>query len=919
MKKWEKYIGYILLSITVLIVVLLLTASIFRNFFLRKAIHIANKNLLVKIDFDHSDIQVFSTYPLVQMHFYNLTVTGKSIFTEDTLLYVPDIKIILDVSQAFRKKGQILIKEVDGSYPSLRLLVDSSGLANYYFIPTKEEITTSATPFYIIIESLNIFRGQVSYDDHESKIFIGSENVAARFQNLKMSSQSAEFYLSAFFENSYVKHRNIYLFRHIDLGVESDYKNIFPGCADNYYFNGQFYLNKLKFSAKGLFENTGLCDTNHFHNYNLKIEALTKDFKDLLSIVDVFYSGDFSRIKARGRYQIDLEYMSRKTHSVDTSDLRTRVQILNGYAYIPWLNETLEDVNLLAYLTWTNHVKIKIDYAQFKLQDNYFTLNKLLIYNRLQKTFINGSLDTRLDLKQISSFFSFNKLKINGLLNAHINVSGFINRDNPGELSTLNIQGLTLINQFSFTSPNTSFSAHHIGSYITKNTIFVTSNQAKLNGQSFSYSLSAKNYIPYLLSRTVDITTPLIIKTKIKTTSLDLNKVLSSTTSTRPHIYTPLPVGKNLIARVALIIDTVKYKSLKLNNLRTQIHIFPDSIIINSLLASMSEAQINLTAQIKPINGQIFITFGSDITQLRPSYLPTCLELSGTIKDFLTHIRGDVNIGISGSFIYNHTANKKVQNLYITGKLLTTSLKLPSNDITTRLSQVLKIPELKSPLIQNLDLYFRYQYHSLTIPRSSFSLSSRPATLEGYYSPPSNLINFTLGLTMSKQEILRLLHKTFTGEDNTFIYLTIIGKATDPKIRFSTNLLKKSTSANLQNQSLQTKALADSLRAARIVERQQKKQSLNQAKETIKQTRQRTKLIMRKARKISRQLMKQNTPDARKKARQVIRNARKMRRQLIKLATQNKKFQKKKAKVQIDTLSTKYRELKRRLRKIIIN
>ncbi len=919
MKKWEKYTGFLLLFVTILLIIILLTISLLRNFLLRQAIHYANRNLLVRIDFDRSEIQAFSSYPLVHVYFHELTVTGKGIFSEDTLLYVPDTKITLDISRAFRKNGQILIKEVDGSYPSLRLLVDLSGLANYYFIPTKEEITTSASQFYIIIESLNIFRGQVSYNDLESNIFIGSENVAAKFQNLKISSQSAEFYLSAFFEDSYVKHRNIYLFRHIDLGVESDYKNTFPDCVDNYYFNGQFSLNKLKFSAKGLFENTGLCDTNHFHNYNLKIAALTKDFKDLLSVVNVLYSRNFSRIKARGTYQINLEYMSKKTQSIDTSNLQARVQILNGYANIPWLNETLEDVNLLAYLTRTDHLKIKINYAQFRLQNNYFTLNKLLVNNKLQKTFITGSLDTRLDLKQISIFFPFNKLKISGLLNAHININGFINRKKPGELSSLNIKGLTLVNQFSFTSPNTSFSAQHIGSYITKHSIFITSNNANLNGQSFSYSLSAKNYIPYLLSKTSDVTTPLIVKTKIKTTSLDLNKILFSITSSSPKVYLPIPMGKNITATIDLQIDTVKYKSLKINNLRTQFNIFPDSIIINTLLARVSETQINLTAQIKPINDQIFITFGSDITQLHPSYLPRWLNLSDSVKDFLSHTRGNVNIGISGSFIYFPRANKKVQNIYLTGKLLTPWLQLPNNNITARLSQALKIPQLSTPLIQDMDLYFRYQFHSLTIPRSSFNLSSRPATLEGYYSPPSNLINFTLGLTVSKKEILRLLHKTITGEDHTFIYLTIIGKATDPKIRISTNLLRKSTTANLQNQSLHTKALADSLRAARVVERQQKKQSLAQAKQNIKQTRQRTKLIMRKARKISRQLLKQNTPEARKKARQVIRNARKMRKQLLKLASKNRKLQKKKARVKIDTLSTKYRELKRRLRKIIIN
>ncbi len=919
MKKWEKYTGYFLLAITSLIIILFLILGLARNFLLRQAIHYANKNLLIKIDFQRSRVSVLKTYPLAVFHFYNLTITGKGTFEKDTLLYVPDIKITINLDSVAKRKNIFLVKEIDGTNPELRLVYTREGIGNYYFFPSKEEITTTTKPFYILVKTLNIFRGRVSYNDYESQVFINSNNVVANFSNLKMSQESAEFYLSAFFEDVSLKYHKAYLIKDIDLSIESNYKNIFPGCTDNYYFNGSFGINQLSFSAKGVFENYNVCDSPYFHNYNLEIHALTNNFKDLLSVVNIFYrSKDFDKIKSSGKYHIDLKYLSKYTSNIDTTNLTANLEITKGYAYLPQINETLKDLNLRAAIQYSDFLRVRINQATFNINDNNFYLGNLLIINKYKKLYINGLLNTNIDLSHLNKLSLTKRYNINGNLKAHILISGYLDKQKINSLTNLSISGFSILKNFSISTQKFNLTSPLIGTYISKRQIFITTDKALINGTALSTKISFTNYIPYLLTRKDSLTQPLFIKSQTHINTLDLNKLSAQTQPASPILLPVLPFD-HWNATISLSIDRLIYKSLVFKQIKTFSYLYPDSVYIKSLQFSLSSSLVNSMAHISFLGNEALVTFGSDIMNINPGYLPQWFDLNDSISNLFANTSGTLDMGLSGSFLFHPQAGKKFEKIYITGKLLTDNLQLPNNPVTNRLAKFLDIPTLKTPTIQDLSLYFRLQHGSVLIPRSEFILSGRKASLDGYYATKSNIINLTLGLTMSKQEILRLLHKTFTGENQTFIYIKLIGDAADPKIRLSANLFKKSTTANIQNQSLQTKALTDSIRAAKIVERQKKKQNISEAKQLIKQTRQRTRLIMRKAREISRQLQKQNTPEARKKARQVIRNARKMRKSLIKRATNFKKIEKHKQKSKIDTLNVKYRKLRKKLRKIIIN
>jgi len=179
-------------------------------------------------------------------------------------------------------------------------------------------------------------------------------------------------------------------------------------------------------------------------------------------------------------------------------------------------------------------------------------------------------------------------------------------------------------------------------------------------------------------------------------------------------------------------------------------------------------------------------------------------------------------------------------------------------------------------------------------------------------------MNFTYGIMLTKQKVIKLIHRSLTGEKNTYLIINIAGKSSDPKITFSSNLFSNKAVSNFNNSLPSTKAFADSLKAAQIALKKHKKKENKLTKETVKQTRQQTKQIMKKAREVSQQLLKQNTPKSRKLARKVLRNARKMKKQLKKQALNNKKNMRKQTKNQIDTLKKRYKLITKELKRTFI-
>ncbi len=907
MKKWEKYLAITILTIMFLFPILFSALFLSRNFILHSLIKKANKNLLINIHFDRSKVFLLKTYPNIEIHFHNLCITGKYDFEKDTLLYVPDIKIIIDIEN-FYQDSIYFIREVSAIHPQVNLIVTSRGLANYYLFPSKEEITASAKEFFIKIESLRIFRGKAQYNDYQSNIRISSSQIFGLFRNLKMSTNSASFYLSGIFSNFNIVYKNIPLARDMTLSIDANYKNIFPACTDNYYFDGRFKINRLQFNAQGIFENSHLCQNQSYHNYSLKIDAQTENFKDLLSVLNIFYRHNFHALQANGDYKIGLNYYSRKDSHIDTNFLKTDIEIKNGYIRYPQLPESARDINLKASLEKSDDLKIKVDFANFRLASGFFHLKNFSLLKDINNLYINGLLNYNIDLSQLQLIFPI-KYKIQGRIRADIILNGKINLNNPTDISDINLTGSSDIKKFKFVKDQLFIYSDRISSYISPYQIFIKTYSTQINNLNFNSKTNIENLIPHILNPENN---QLKINSAINFNKLDLSPLITSEQEKNKNSLPPIAIPKNSIVKSIITADTVIVDTIRITDAKALVIFNNDTIKINSFSANYAQASFKAKGKITLTDKDAIINFASRGDNINIQDIGIIFPQIEHYAPIVLHSRGLFSYQGGGTMIYNYQKGLLSKSIDITANIYSDALYLPQNQYTDKLARLLKIPSLAKPTINHLNLYFRLSSGSLTIPETEFILSGRKASIKGYTSL-TGLINYRLGIGLDDKELARIIHKNITGNSSPMIYISIIGTINSPKIRLSTNLIQDPRKTFIKPSPRQ-QAITDSLTAVKVYKKEMKKQESIETKKLIKKTREDTRQIMRKAKKIAQELMQENTPEARKKARKVIRNARKMRKQLIKQANTIKKQKRKAYKINLDSLSRKLRLSKKRIK-----
>ena len=908
MKTWEKYLAISLLGIMLLFPILLSTLFLSRNLILHRLIKKANKNLLITIHFDHSKVILLKTFPNIEIHFQNLSITGKYAFEKDTLLYVPDIKIIIN-AENFHKDSIFFIQEVSATHPTLNLIVTPEGLANYYLFPSKEELTASAKDFFIKIENLRIFRGKAEYTDYQSNIKISSSQIFGLFRNLVMSNNSATFYLSGIFNNFTVVYKKATLARDMTLSIDANYKNIFPACTDNYYFDGRFKINRLQFNARGIFENSRLCESKSYHNYSLKIDAQTKSFKDLLSVLNIFYRHNFYALQASGDYNISLNYYSRRDSSLDTNFLKTDIKIKNGYIRYPQLPESARDINLKASLEKSKDLKIKVDFANFRLGSGFFHLKNFSLSKDINNLYINGLLNYNFDLSQLQLIFPI-KYKIQGKIRADIILNGKINLNNPTDISNINLTGSGDIKKFKFVKDDLTIESNRLFSYFSPDQILIQSYGTRINNFFFNTNAVIENLIPHIIN---PINNQLKINSAINFNKLDISPLRTSEQGKNKNSLPPIAIPKNSIVKSIITADTVIVDTIRITDAKTLVIFYKDTIKINSFSANYAQASFKAKGIITLTDKNAIINFASRGENINIQDIGIIFPQIEHYAPIVLLSRGLFSYQGGGTMIYNYQKGLLSKSIDITANIYSDALYLPQNQYTEKLARLLKIPSLAKPTIKHLNLYFRLSSGSLTIPETQFILSDRKASIKGF-SSLTGLINYRLGIGLEDKELARIIHKNITGNTSPMIYISILGTINSPKIRLSTNLLQSSRKAFIQPSPRQ-QAITDSLAAMKVYKKELKKKEAIETKKLIKKTRKDTRQIMRKAKQIAQQLMQENTPEARKKARKVIRNARKMRRQLIKQANIIKKRKRKLYKMNLDSIKKKLRLSKKRIKK----
>ncbi|MGI4834491.1 MAG: AsmA-like C-terminal region-containing protein [Janthinobacterium lividum] len=365
----------LLLGFLVFIVVLVLAAVAAPFLFKDKLRALADKQIAqrvrAKVEYNPADIDVtlLSTFPDLGLAIRNLRVIGVDSFSRDTLVYLPELRVGLDLMSVL-KGQQIDVKSVALERPDISARVLKSGKANWDIMisdsaaAAKGQDTSSVN---LAIQGWKMTNGRIRYSDLTIPFNLDARGVNHTGKGdfaknvFDLTSNTTIDRLTATYNGvDYLTNKQITA----DVALAMDLnKNLYT------FKDNKVTLNDFPFSFAGAI---GLPSAGDI-TYDLTFKALQTDFKNILSLVPGVFNKQFKDVQASGQVAFD-GYVKGVQNKLHLPGYGVNLAVTNGRFKYPQLPEEAKNINLKMQVDnpsgFANNVKVNIPQFHLDLGTN---------------------------------------------------------------------------------------------------------------------------------------------------------------------------------------------------------------------------------------------------------------------------------------------------------------------------------------------------------------------------------------------------------------------------------------------------------------------------------------------------------------------------------------------------------------------
>ncbi|WP_210462565.1 AsmA family protein [Rufibacter roseolus] len=416
----------VFIGLAVFIVVLLAAAALIPIFFKDKIKERLDKeiaksiNARVLYETNNVSLSLFRTFPDLGLSVKELTIVGKDSFQRDTLAYLPDFNLGLDLMSVI-SGDQIEINSVQMDEPRLKLLVLKSGKANWdIFIPD-----TAATPeaqdttdFKMGIEEWKINNGQIVYQDLSIPFGVnaynvqhtGSGDLAKDVFDMETKTQAERFTMTYGGVN-YIENKKL----DADVTMAMDLANMKYTFKDN-----NFRINDFALGMAG-----SIAMPTDDINLDLTFKALETDFKNIFSLVPGVFTDKFKDVKTDGKVAFN-GYVKGIFNETSMPGFGVDLKVNNGTFQYPDLPQAAKNINIDMSV---KNADGNIDHTLVDVRKLHLDLGKnpvdgRVVIDGLEPMKIDGNLKAKLDLAEVTKVFPLEGTTLRGLLDIDANAKG---------------------------------------------------------------------------------------------------------------------------------------------------------------------------------------------------------------------------------------------------------------------------------------------------------------------------------------------------------------------------------------------------------------------------------------------------------------------------------------------------------------
>ncbi len=739
MKTFFKISGVLLLIIIALMFILPL---VFKGKIEELARQEINKNVNATVDFEDIDLSLLRNFPNFTLGIDGLIIVGKDVFKQDTLARIQNTSVTIDLFSVF-KGSPYKIKKIAINSPVIKVRILENGLPNYDITLTSEPAKETqeqepAEPFELILKSVTLNNGQLTYLDEESKT-----EVFIRGLNSKLSGN--------LMSDATVLHTNISIgsitVSYDGMNYLTDGKLRYQAAIDADLKNEIFTLGKnelvlndliLKFNGSVSFPNEGM-------NLVLTFDAPKNNFKSILSLVPEEYLKDIKELETDGTFSLNGS-VNGIYNEDNLPSFNIYLSVDNGRFKYPDLPKAVENINIKADISNpgadADATRINISTFDLTLGGNPVHAG-MKVKTPVSDPDIDGKIKGEIDLSTVKDFYPLEQgVNLDGVFVLDVTLKGKLSSIEKEQYDKFIAMGTMLVKDMDYTGSSFRhpLTISNAQLNFSPQYLDLVSFKLKTGKSDFSANGKINNYLSYVFADGK-------LKGKLNTASryfnvdelLATDEEISETEEKAPMkekdsiAGSVVKIPPNIDFTLSSRFDKLIWDSLEMTNVSGQVIIRDEALQIKNLKSNISGGSmvVNGTYSTKNINSPD-VGLNLKMTNLN---IPSAYNDFALVRKYLPvakKTKGRMSAGLTFSTKLDNEMMPVYETMNGQGQLSTTPITVNGLNTLVKIAETLNFKELRNLTLDKVNISFRFINGKLITKPFSLKYKDFTADVEGW-------------------------------------------------------------------------------------------------------------------------------------------------------------------------------------------
>ena len=702
----KKFFKILLITIVILFAIIAVLPYVFKAKIIEVVQTEVNSQVNANITFGDLELSLFKSFPDFCLSMKNLSVSGLAEFEGDTLAYLPNIEIDIDLFKMI-KGSTISVKRIRLDDPIIYVKVLKGGAANYDIALVSEETEseisdTTSSDMVFSLKDFQINHGILMYDDYDMDMLFAMNDM-----NLGVSGDFTESTTDASISGSvaaldFVYEGMAYLAQTqvlLDINLLLD--------LDQFRFT--FKENSVSLNDFPLTLNGWLAMPDEDIDMDLQLSSPGSEFKPLLSLIPVVYMNDFEAVETFGKISFSAYVKGLYTDTeLPGFNLDLRVEkALFKYPDLPRSAENINiDLNIVNPGGDEDNTIIDIRKFHADLGQNPFDMN-LIIKTPVSDPLINGQITANIDFSTLQDVIPLEDTEIKGVVDASLKLMGQLSSIEKEEYHDFAASGRVKLDDFSMNSPDLPDGMLISRALLDFNpeVLVLSSFDAMIGNNDISLQGSLQNYLPYFFKEGEILKGVLAVKSRF----MDLNELMGAeeagaeSADTDTSAMGVIEIPKDLDFILTASMGKVKYALLEIDQLNGIIKLKNGKAELEKLGMDMLGGNMLLNGYYDSYDiANPQIDFGISITDF---------DIPSTYKSFVTikklapiarYAEGKISAQLSVNSLLQKDMIPDLSSMNSAGSFSSDNISLKNSPFFEKLSEQLKGVIFKEPGMKNV-------------------------------------------------------------------------------------------------------------------------------------------------------------------------------------------------------------------------